>query len=97
MSGVFVPNWVDRGCRSQARVLAIVCFTEVAWAVVLSLGQGSSRLALYGYWGAHIEPLSERCGFGRVPGAFVFKVNRLLVAQIHISINLQALRSLPRP
>lgn len=68
------------GCRSQGWVLAGLCFTEVARATVLSLGQGSSLLALYGCCGAHSEPLSERCGFGRVPIAFVFKVNSLLVA-----------------
>lgn len=73
-----------------------MCFTEVARPAVLNVGQGNcfvwglgsatcacSPWVRAGSWFLGLE------GFGRVRSAFVRKVNRFLVAHIHIRINLQ--------
>lgn len=81
--------WCPRGRLGKpGRVLSGMCLREVAWAGVRSVGQGSALLPRCGGWGAHAEPLSERCGFGRALSAFVIKLNGLLVAWIRIGIDL---------
>lgn len=73
-----VMCWCPRGRLGKpGRVLSGMCLREVAWAGVRSVGQGSALLPRCGGWGAHAEPLSERCGFGRALSAFVIKLNKV--------------------
>lgn len=74
-----------------------MCFTEVARPAVLNVGRGNcfvwglgsascvcSPWVRAGPWFLGLE------GFGRVRSAFVPKVNKFLVAHIHIRIDLQS-------